>query len=260
MKTFVSRIKSGIVFLIITLFSFSGNAQNNSPWRKINDEILIVKKIYFAPGCHQYSLTDGQGFSVYIKNKGTHTVFIKGNLVAKTYCGTDIISPFSVTLKANAVSNGGSYDSPDNNGQSGVVIPTDCKGVGYYVRVNDRRYKKPHYIRYSNRIKNVKITNVEITFLDSVLKKKEEEIAKPIKPEIKEEELDSLINRNLLWYQRVDSLTKEVGTLKIENNSLSDSLTYYKSMYNQQTLALQLAQQPPIKDKKKKKKKKNSSQ
>ena len=259
MKEVVNMIKSLICLFVMVLFCNTVNAQNNSPWRKINEEILVVKNVYFAPGCHQYSLTGGQGFSVYIKNQNTHSVFIKGKMIARTYCGTDIVSPFTVTLNAKGVSNGGSYDDPDNNGQASLVSPAECKGVGYTVKINKGRNTKARYITYRNRIKTVKVTNVEVIDIDTVTAKKKIEIPKP-PVVVKKEEYDSLINQKLFWYQHVDSLTSEVRTLRNENNSLSDSLTYYKFMYNQQKSYIQIMQQPPAATTKKNKKKKSKSE
>lgn len=241
MKEAVNMKRGGTILMLIVLFYFTGYAQNNSPWRKINDEILIVKNVYLAPGCHQYSLTGGQGFSVYIKNKNLQTVSVKGNLVAKTYCGKDIVSPFKVTLKANEASNGGSYDDPNNNGQAGVISPAECKGVAYLVRINKPRYKKARYIRYSNRIKTVRVTNVEVIFADTVAAKKKTDILKlnPAK-----EDYDSLVNQKLFVFEHVDSLKKEISTLEKVNNSLSDSLTYYKFMNDQLKSYMQIKEQP----------------
>ena len=244
MKEAVNMKRFGTILMLIVMFCFTGHAQNNSPWRKINDEILIVKNVYFAPGCHQYSLTGGQGFSIYIKNKNLQTVFIKENLIARTYCGKDIVSPFKVTLKANEFSNGGSYDDPNNNGQAGVISPAECKGVAYLVRINKPLYKKARYIRYSNRIKTVKVTNVEVMFTDTVLAKKKTEILSPITPAAKSDNYDSLVNQKLFVFEHVDSLKKEIRTLEKVNNNLSDSLSYYKFMNDQLKSYIQIKEQP----------------
>ena len=261
MKEAIHPVKSVIVLFVLLLFCFTGNAQDNSPWRKINDEILIQKNVYFAPGCHQHSLTGGQSFSVYIKNQNTHSVFIKGEMVAKTYCGKDIVSPFKLTLKAKEVSNGGSYEDPDNNGQTGIVSPAECKGVSYTVKIS-KPHTKARYIRYSNRIKTVKLTHVEVIFPDSVLlavKKTETPVLIPA-PVKEQHAYDSLVDQRLFFYQHVDSLEREVSSLKRANNSLSDSLTYYRFMYDQQRTYIQLMQQaPPTKGKKTKSKKANTN-
>jgi len=257
MKEAIHSVKSVIVLFVLLLFYFTGNTQDNSPWRKINDEILIQKNVYFAPGCHQHSLTGGQSFSVYIKNQNNHSVFIKGQMVAKTYCGKDIVSPFKVTLKAKEVSNGGSYEDPDNNGQTGIVSPAECKGVTYTVKIS-KPHTKARYVRYSNRIKTVKLTHVEVVFPDSVIAVKQAEIPAIIPAPVKEQAYDSLVNQKLFFYQHVDSLEREVSSLRRANNSLSDSLTYYRFMYDQQRTYIQLMQQPPpAKGKKTKNKKTN---
>jgi len=258
MKDAVHRVKSGIVLSVLLLFSFAGNTQDNSPWRKINDEILIQKNVYFAPGCHQHSLTGGQSFSVYIKNQNIHSVFVKGDLVAKTYCGKDIVSPFTVTLQAKEISNGGSYEDPDNNGQTGIVSPADCKGVSYTVKINSSAHKKARYVKYSNRIKTVKLAHVEVIFPDTVVAVKKTEAVSVIPTPVKEQAYDSLVNQKLFYFQHVDSLEKEVNALKKLNSSFSDSLTYYRFMYNQQRSYIQIMQQPASSKSKKKSKKSKS--
>ncbi len=256
MKEALYPVKSGIILSVMLLFCFTGIAQDDSPWRKINEEILILKNVYFAPGCHQHSLTGGQSFSVYIKNQNTHTVFIKGDLVAKTYCGKDIVSPFTVELKAKEISNGGNYDDPDNNGQAAIVSPADCKGVTYTVKIN-KAHAKTKYVKYHNRIKTVKLQHVEVVFPDSIVTKKKIEIPAIIPAPVKEKEYDSLVNQRLFYFQHVDSLQNEVNLLKMANKNINDSLTYYRFMYNQQRSYIQIMQQPePTKSKKKSKKSK----
>jgi hypothetical protein len=270
MKSAALFTRFKIILSVCIFICFNGHAQENSPWRKVNDKILNIKNVYFAPGCHQYSLTGGQGFSVYIKNKNPHIVYIKGNLVAKTYCGTDIVSPFVLALKSKGISNGGSYDDPDNNGQAGVVSPADCRGISYLVRINKGRNSRTRYVRYTNRIKTVVVTNVEVIFPDSIVIKKKAEIAKiipvpattasPVAATVKEENNDSLINRKLLWYQHVDSLEAEVRKLRIENDRLTDSLDHYKSLYDQQKINMQLLMQPPATKSKRSNRKKHKDE
>ena len=97
-------------------------------------------------------------------------------------------------------------------------------------------------------------------FPDSVLlavKKTETPVIIPAP--VKEQAYDSLVNQRLFFYQHVDSLEREVSSLKRANNSLSDSLTYYRFMYDQQRTYIQLMQQaPPTKGKKNKSKKTNT--
>ena len=96
---------------------------------------------------------------------------------------------------------------------------------------------------------------MEVIVPDTVVTKKETEISKLTQAPVKED-YDSLVNQRLFVFQHVDSLTKEIRKLETENNSLSDSLTYYKFMNNQLKSYIQITQQPAsTKDKKNKRKK-----
>lgn len=124
-------------------------AQNNSPWKNLTSQ--NVSGVYFGPGRHEYSLTGGQGFSVYLKNNGKEAVIVSGKVIAKTVCGNDVSTSFSTTLQPGQESSGGNFGK--GNSQTGVVTETDCKGV---------RYAQTLFI---NRIKDVVLENIHVNAL-----------------------------------------------------------------------------------------------
>ena len=131
-----------------------GFSQDNSPWKEFGAK--TISGVYANTGCHEYSLTNGQGFNVYLKNTGIQAVNVTGQVVAKTVCGNDVSSQFSVNLAPGQVSNGSDFFQ-GGNGQTGVVKPEDCKGV---------RYAKLPYSKFINRIKTVSVANVKVTPLN----------------------------------------------------------------------------------------------
>ena len=213
-----------LISCAIFLTSLAGNAQDNSPWRTITKQVQTVSGVYISPGCHEYSLTGGQGFSVYIKNDGISTANVTGLLVAKTVCGNDVTTRFNVTLDPGQVSNGSDFNASGNNGQTSVVTPTDCKGVRYWKIPNSK---------FINRIKTVIVTDLKVTPMDSgsfiikpsnrtmikeAVKRRGDSIV-PATPAF-----DSLAYFRDQWNSKQDSLNNEIYSLKTQNGTLSDSI------------------------------------
>jgi len=215
------RILITCSLLLCSLISFS---QDNSPWRTVASQ--TVKGVYLSEGCHDYSLTGGQGFSVYLRNTGIQSVTVSGVLVARTVCGTDVTSPFTVNLTPGQISNGTDFDQNGNNGQTSVVKPTDCKGI---------RYTKLPYSKFINRIKTVRVDNLQITpYGDSlsvaapattVVQTTTQNINSYVPAKVK---FDSLGYYRQLYSHNQDSLSTVVGGLKLQNSSLLDSINALK--------------------------------
>ena len=218
------RLLISCSLLLSTLISFS---QDNSPWRTVASQ--TVKGVYLSEGCHDYSLTGGQGFSVYIRNTGIQSVTVSGVLVARTVCGTDVTSPFTVNLTPGQISNGTDFDQNGNNGQTSVVKPTDCKGI---------RYAKLPYSKFINRIKTVRVDNLQIApYGDSlsvapaatnIVQATTQNIKTYVPANVPKVKFDSLGYYRQLYSHNQDSLSTVVGGLKTQNSSLLDSINALK--------------------------------
>ena len=229
MKTHYKLMLS-CALLFSTLISFS---QDNSPWKNIASQ--TVKGVYLSEGCHEYSLTGGQGFSVYLKNTGNQVINVSGILVARTVCGNDVNSKFSVNLTPGQVSNGTDFDQNGNNGQTSVVTPTDCKGI---------HYAKLPYSKFINRIKTVSVSNLQITPLgDSVFtgltnvtpatttiinQNLSQKVNNYVPANVPKVRFDSLGYYRQLLNHNQDSLSTVVSNLKLQNGSLLDSINAVK--------------------------------
>ena len=149
MPSLINKLKTGfcILLLLPAAFCFS---QQNSPWKKLSNQ--TISDVYFGLGRHQYSLTNGQGYSVYLKNYGINPVIESGRVVAKTLCGNEVSTSFSTTLQPNQESSGGNY-SDSTNSQTGVVTKEDCIGKKTYITA-----------KYAvvNRIKDVYLADVQV--------------------------------------------------------------------------------------------------
>jgi len=192
-------------------------SQDNSPWKEFLPK--TISTVYMNTGCHEYSLTGGQGFSVYLKNTGIQSVNVTGTVVAKTVCGNEVASQFNVNLAPGQISNGSDF-SQNGNGQTSVVKPEDCKGV---------RYAKLPYSKFINRIKTVYVANVHVTTLnDSSF------VALPAST-------SNIVNTNTnASISSATSSARQIVSDKL-NTSFSapsfpklkfDSLSYYKQLYN----------------------------
>ena len=220
---------------LLLFIAIAGFAQQNSPWKTISNQ--TISGVYISPGCHEYSLTNGQGFSVYLKNTSLQTVNVTGILAAKTVCGNYVTSRFNVNLAPAQEANGSDFYNATSTGQTSVVSPTDCKGI---------RYAKLPYSKFINRIKTVTVSEVVVTALDSassvpqasqiVVPSTTATIAQTAKsyvpvnvsPNVK---FDSIAYLRKNWNYTQDSLNNTIAGLKTENSSLLDSFTQYKSNY-----------------------------
>jgi hypothetical protein len=140
------RLFKSFCMLNVFLVPFYSFCQNNSPWKNLSSQ--TTNGIYIGIGRHEYSLSSGQGFSVYLKNTGKETVTVTGTLVAKTVCGNEVTTDFSTVLAQGQVASGGNFGS--GNSQTGVVTEADCKGV---------KYAQTNFV---NRIKEVTIVNLNV--------------------------------------------------------------------------------------------------
>ena len=138
-----------LLLILLSLFTVI-YAQDNSPWKNVSNK--TVSNVYIGLGRHEYSLSGGQGFNVYLKNSGTTTVTVSGKLVATTVCGNYVSTYFSTVLKPGQESSGGNLGTSTNS-QSGVVTEGDCSGV---------RYSPNYSSKYINRIKTLNVENLQI--------------------------------------------------------------------------------------------------
>jgi len=141
------RIACFLLLFAPSIFCFS---QQNSPWKKLSNQ--TISNVYFGLGRHQYSLTSGQGFSVYLKNYGTSTAVVSGKVVAKTTCGGEVTTSFTTTLAPNQESSGGNF-ADSSNSQTGVVTPDQCAGTKHYVSAR---------LAVINRIADVTLRDVQV--------------------------------------------------------------------------------------------------
>ena len=202
-------------FLLLVTF-FSATAQDNSPWKNYVNQ--TVSGVLIAPGCHEYSLTGGQGFSVYLRNDNTQAVTITGLLTAKTVCGNLVTTKFNVLLEAGQIASGSDYDKGTQNGQTSVVTPLDCIGT---------RYVKN--IKFINRISNLTASDIKVTPVSggSMVSRP----ATPASVMVKEtvqmvSKFDSIAYYKTRWGYTKDSLLSEIYTLKIKNKALLDTINY----------------------------------
>lgn len=201
----------------------SAIAQENSPWK--NHVSQTVSGVLFAPGCHLYSLTSGQGFLVYLRNDNTQPVVVSGILTAKTTCGNIVSTRFNVTLQPGEIADGSDADKAKENGQAGWVSIANCKGVKYA--------KIPSYI---NRISTVSLGDLRVTpIAGSIIKPlattpvKEAilPVTTPVLPKF-----DSISFYKSQWNYTKDSLINEIYLLKTKNRSLIDTINYKTVIYN----------------------------
>jgi hypothetical protein len=213
-------------FLLVSFFS--ATAQDNSPWKNYVSQ--TVSGVLVAPGCHEYSLTGGQGFSVYLRNDNTQAVTVTGLLTAKTVCGNLVTTKFNVLLEAGQIASGSDYDKGSQNGQTSVVTPLDCIGTRYIKNV-----------RFVNRISNLTASDIKITPISggSMVSRPTTSGSTMIKETVPvTPKFDSIAYYRTRWGYTKDSLLSEIYTLKIKNKALLDTINY-KTVINN-TLNTQL--------------------
>ena len=216
--------------LALFFIFINAKAQLNSPWRKYGDQ--TVSGVVVAPGCHEYSLTGGQGYSVYLRNKNMQPVNVSGTLTANTVCGKEYSTQFSVNLEPGQIAQGSDFDKNSQTGQTSVVSPADCGGVKYT--------KIPSY---TNRIKNVSVSNVQVTPLGggviNQLQTAPASVATSITPstitnttlQTPTVKFDSLTYYRELLNSSKLSFENQISSLKVLNNFLSDSLKAKTNQY-----------------------------
>ncbi len=154
MNPFLSTVLL-VLFLTLTKVE-AGYGQSNSPWKK--EPYEIVSGVYVCVGMHKFSLTLGQGFSVYLKNINTKPVVVSGKLKAITFCDSAVVTSFVTKLLPGQTSSGGNIKfAESNNSQTGVVTPVECAGTTFY----DKKLKR----YFVTRIKELVLEDltVEIT-------------------------------------------------------------------------------------------------
>ncbi|MFP5042581.1 hypothetical protein [Parasediminibacterium sp. JCM 36343] len=230
----LKNIRLGLILLLVAS-SFLGHSQENSPWKKLTEHDNTVSSVFVGLGRHEYSLTGGQGFAVYLKNYNIEPVLVTGTVVATTICGNEITTNFSTTLAPDQESSGGDFSNTANS-QTGVVLPTDCIGRKTY------KGKKA----FVNRIKDVTIRNFNVKPLGLV--------AKPLSP-LATQKLEEAKQIVFIKQKTQDSLLYVIDTLKkkklalqegydklsLENNNLllaaqKDSLTKKMAKLKKDTL------------------------
>jgi hypothetical protein len=212
----LTHLISSVVLLV---FSVSTQAQQNSPWKTYTDQ--TVDGVLAVPGSHEYSLSGGQGFSVYLKNQNKEGVTVTGLLTAKTTCGKNVTTRFNVNLLAGQSSSGSNFDKTSSTGQTGVVTEADCGGI-----------KLGKSYDYINRIKNVSVSDLKVSPLNSA-SNSNTEIPTPTITKIFKEpvvqtitpEFDSTAYYRDNWYRTKDSLMLQIIQLKNMNAILLDSLS-----------------------------------
>ena len=150
----MNPFNSGLFTLFICLLAMAnvGNCQSNSPWQKKQNK--IVSGVYISIGMHKYSLTLGQGFSVYLKNISRKPVVVSGCLKAITYCDSAVITKFETKLRPGQIKAGGNIKFIEGNSQTGVVTPDDCSGTSFY----NKKLKK----NFVTRIKDLELEDLVV--------------------------------------------------------------------------------------------------
>lgn len=215
----IKTLALGISLLLTTTVAIS---QQNSPWEKFKDE--TISGVVVAPGCHQYSLSNGQGYSVYLRNTNAYPVNVSGTLIAKTVCGKEVSTNFSVNLQPGETAPGSDFYNGSKTGQTSVVTANECYG---------NRYSKT--ISYLDRIANVRATNVNVTNLGSsstanTSLETSTKVSGSTVATTLINKFDSVGFYRNLYTTTNDSLSGEIYLLKNQNRLLLDSVNYYKNV------------------------------
>jgi hypothetical protein len=231
MKRLYQIISSTVVFVMVC---YSVIGQDNSPWKNYVSQ--TVSGVYFAPGSHEYSLSSGQGFLVYLRNDNKVAVTVSGIMTARTTCGNIVSTRFKLTLAPGEINSGSDNDKAKLSGQSGWVSVADCFGVKYT--------KIPKYV---NRISTVTLGDLRVTPVSGILAKPEvTPIITPVKeaaipvvttptvttPVVTLPKFDSLGFYKSQWNYTKDSLLNEIYLLKSQNKALQDTINYKTVIYN----------------------------
>lgn len=208
--------KTKLIMLVAsTILSFKSIvAQQNAPWKKFIQE--TYDGVIVVPGCHEHSLTNGQGYAVYLRNTNNYPITVTGSLIAKTTCGNEVNSNFNVYLQPGQIAQGGDFFNT-TNGQTSVITAQTCNGVRYN--------PNPAYL---NRISNVRVWNVNVNPKSAV---NEVKVA-PSTPTYTTPvvRFDSVAYWRNNYIITADSLNSKLYSLMLRNNSLTDSLNYYRSL------------------------------
>jgi len=185
-------------------------AQDNSPWKNVSNR--IVSNVYVGLGRHEYSLSSGQGFNVYLKNSGTIPVTVSGKLVATTVCGNYVSTYFSTVLKPGQESSGGNLGTSTNS-QSGVVTDADCSGVRYSPKLSSK---------YINRIRTLTVENLQVQPLNGA----STEVISPVVANIptNNTNVQVLKAQNADLQSQVDDLKRQKAALALSRDSIAMAL------------------------------------
>ena len=206
-------MKKLLSLLMISLSLFTViYAQDNSPWKNVSNK--TVSNVYVGLGRHEYSLTGGQGFSVYLKNSGTTPVTVSGKLVATTVCGNYVSTYFSTVLKPGQESSGGNFGTITNS-QSGVVTEGDCSGV---------RYSPNFSSKYINRIKTLNVENLQVVPLGAGNAGSTDVIAPAFVVPTNNNNVQVLKAQNADLQSQVDDLKRQKAALALSRDSISMAL------------------------------------
>jgi hypothetical protein len=222
------QIISSTILLVMVCSTTIG--QDNSPWKNYVSQ--IVSGVLFAPGSHEYSLSSGQGFLVYLRNDNKVAVTVSGIMTARTTCGNIVSTRFKLTLAAGEINAGSDNDKAKASGQSGWVSAAECAGVKYA--------KIPKYV---NRISNVSLGDIRVTPVSGSLSKLVDitPTATPVKeaalpvittPVVTVPKFDSLGFYRSQWSYTKDSLMNEISSLRAKNSALLDTINYKTVIYN----------------------------
>ncbi len=219
-------------FLILLIFSsLIGNSQKNSPWKKLSNQ--TISGVYCGLGRHSYSLTNGQGFSVYLKNYSDATVTVSGKVVAKTICGNEVTSNFNTILLPNQESSGGNF-ADSTNSQTGVVTVADCIGKKTFIspkvavtnRIQDV-YLKDFQVQSSGAPATVPQTNV-ITPQTKVIPK----LILPSTSVSKQLPINTDSIKYSLFNDSLFKLNKKIDSINALNLSIKQALETANKKYN----------------------------
>ncbi|MFC4231842.1 hypothetical protein ACFOW1_08065 [Parasediminibacterium paludis] len=227
MKRLYQIISSTILFVMVCITAIG---QDNSPWKNYVSQ--IVSGVLFAPGSHEYSLSSGQGFLVYLRNDNKVAVTVSGIMTARTTCGNIVSTRFKLTLAPGEINAGSDNDKAKASGQSGWVSAAECAGVKYA--------KIPKYV---NRISNVSLGDIRVTPVSGSLSKladitpsmtpvREANLPVVTAPVVSAPKFDSLGFYRSQWNYTKDSLMNEISSLRAKNNALLDTINYKTVIYN----------------------------
>ena len=212
------------LLILLSVSTLVGFGQKNSPWKKLSNQ--TISNVYFGLGRHTYSLTNGQGFSVYLKNYSDAAVIVSGKVIAKTICGTEVSTSFSTTLLTNQESSGGNF-ADSSNSQTGVVTPDQCIGKKYYIAPK---------VAVTNRIQEVFLRDIQIQSLGSATPQPSAAVSVPQFKSPKVVIPQPSYNLDSIRYWRVrDSLQHlqySIDSIKALNLSLKQSLDAANKRYN----------------------------